>query len=308
MVDDDDWCAIPGALVSERGVILLREPAGTDMHDLVMRLDGRTYSKPFVVDDGETRRLHFSLDSLQSEMRLDDPCALTFRYTQKMMACLLFLPKPRHVGIVGLGGGSLTKFCYRQLPHTRITTIEVNQDVIRLGALFNVPRQDARLRILHADACDYFAAEAADSESMDVILLDGCDEHGTAPAFCSVLFYKRLRERLCPDGVLVVNVTGSAPRANANLRRVADAFDGRVIVIGVRTCGNRLAFAFNDSMHLPSWRTIIRRADSLTEQHKLDFHRFARLLRHAHRKLGSRTGWGRGWVDTKIGGRATCIR
>ena len=71
------------------------------------------YDKPFIVDDGCTRQLYFSGCFVQSSMRLDDPFDLDFAYTRKMMAFLLFVPDPGHVLMVGLGGGSLAKFCHR---------------------------------------------------------------------------------------------------------------------------------------------------------------------------------------------------
>lgn len=115
------------------------EPPDCDTHAVYAAiLDGR-YDKPFVVDDGTTRQLLFSLDFIQSSMRLDDPCALDFAYTRKMMACLLFVPTPEHLLMVGLGGGSLAKFCHRHLPQTRITVLEIDPDVIALGRAFAGP-------------------------------------------------------------------------------------------------------------------------------------------------------------------------
>ena len=52
-------------------------------------------------------------------MSLDEPDALVTAYTRKMMAFLLFNPAPKRIAMVGLGGGSLAKFCYRNLPKPR---------------------------------------------------------------------------------------------------------------------------------------------------------------------------------------------
>jgi len=234
-----------------------------------------------VHDDGEARRLHFSLKHIQSEMMLGDPYALTFRHTQKMMAFLLFLPEPKDVVIVGPGGGSLTKFCRRQLTHSRITTVENDEDVIVFGELFDMPSEDARMRIVHADACDYFAQAGAPT---DVILLDGCDKLGTAPEFCNDLFYQNLRARLRPQGILVANVAGPRSRQQAHRRLISETFEDRVIFVDVRFCSNRLAFAFNDSQNFPDWWSAIHRADMLAQRHGLDFHEFARLLQRGYRR------------------------
>lgn len=279
--DDAGWCMIPGALLSERGVVWLREPQYADRHQLVKRIRSGTYSKPFIIDDGVVRRLHFDLQFLQSEMSLGEPYALTFRYTRKMMAFLLFLPNPKHIVVVGLGGGSLTKFCCRQLPRARITTVEVDEDVIAFGEWFDVPAQNARVRLVHADARDYFSQV---DDQADVILLDGCDKCGTAPEFLDDSFYENLRLRLRPQGILVVNMAGSARRQRSHHRHVENAFAGRVVVVDVNQCGNRLAFAFNDAPDFPDWRSLAERADDLAQRHGLDFHEFARLLLRGYRK------------------------
>ncbi|WP_051749053.1 hypothetical protein [Nevskia soli] len=283
------WCMIPGVLIAERGVVLLREPPHADRTELVKRIRSGKYAKPFVIDDGFMRRLQFNLEFLQSEMSLGDPYTLTFRYTRKMMAFLLFLPNPRHIVIVGLGGGSLTKFCCRQLPRTRVTTVEIDEDVIAFGEWFDLPPQSARMRLVHADARDYFAQANADAPA-DVILMDGCDERGTAPEFRSALFYENLRLRLRPRGILVVNMAGSVERQRSHRRLIEQAFAGRVIVVDVNDCGNRLAFAFNDTSDFPDLRLVADRADRLEHQHGLDFHEFARLLLRGYRKKKFQSG------------------
>ena len=248
---------------------------------LEQQLRGGRYGKPFLVDDGRSRRLHFGLDYVQSEMDLGQPAALALRYTRAMMAFLLFLPDPRHIVVVGLGGGSLTKFCHRRLPQARVTTVEIDADVIAFGGLFDLPAPDARMRLLHADACDYFAGDAAPA---DVVLLDGCDRNGSAASLCSARFYRDVRARLRRFGMAVANITGSPARAAEHLRLIAGVFDGHVLVIDLPDCGNRVAFAFNDPRASPDEAALARRAAELTHRHELDFHEFEFALRRAWRQ------------------------
>jgi spermidine synthase len=69
--------------------------------------------KPFVHEDGDTMSLHFDISSIQSRMCMADPNALELEYTRAMMGFLLFVPQPRELLIIGLGGGSLAKYCRR---------------------------------------------------------------------------------------------------------------------------------------------------------------------------------------------------
>jgi spermidine synthase len=279
--DHSDWLNVPAAVLRESGVILLREPPDADTDELTVSLCAGNYHKPFVVDDGRERRLHFSLAYVQSAMDIHDPYALRIAYTRKMMAFLLFLPRPKHVLIVGLGGGSLTKFCYRRLPRARVTTVEVDEDVIAFGELFGVPAPDARMSIVHADATDYLATTA---ERADVILLDGFDKLGIVPTFCDAAFYRNLRARLRPQGMLVMNVAGAEDTRCAHLGLIADTFLDNLIVQEVGNDGNRVVFAFNDPDFVPDWDRIKREAKRLAQHHGLDFPAFAHKLRRSHHR------------------------
>ena len=121
---------LPSPFPLEPGTQWLIEPAeGFGAAQLDRWREG-TLGRPFVFDSDGMRYLLFNTLGTQSSMRLDEPDALVSAYTRKMMAFLLFMPEPRHVLMVGLGGGSLAKFCYRHLPQTRISVVEINADVI----------------------------------------------------------------------------------------------------------------------------------------------------------------------------------
>src|SRR5713101_2429053 len=99
-----------------------REPNETQIAGLCRRLVEDRYDKPFLVEDRKTRSLCFGIDgAVQSEMWLDDPESLVSAYTRKMMGFLLFRRRPREILMIGLGGGSLAKFCHRHLPSARMS-------------------------------------------------------------------------------------------------------------------------------------------------------------------------------------------
>jgi spermidine synthase len=242
---------------------------------------------PFVVDDGVIRSLHFSPYYVQSEMSIDEPYTLKLAYTRQMMAFMLFLPKPKQVTIVGLGGGSLTKFCYRELPRASITTVEIDRGVINCAHYFQIPAENQRMRIVHADAVDYFAAP---DERADVILIDGCDELGIVPSFGNAGFYQKLRAGLRPGGMLVVNLIGPDEVVDFHRGLIADTFDDRLLVQDVAGEGNRVAFAFNEPWREPDWPAIEREARKLARRHGLDFSAFARKLQRAYEQQPRRRG------------------
>lgn len=271
-------CRLPAEWLQESGIVALNEPPWADMDELLARLREGAYDKPFVIDDGRTRRLYFGLAYVQSEMSIAEPHALNFAYTRTMMGFLLFVPRPRHVLIVGLGGGSLTRFCHRQLPRARITTVEIDPEVIAFGDLFALPPAGARHELVQADAVDYFSRDA---DRPDVVLLDGCDSRGLAPALCDAGFLARVRDRLRGRGVLVINLVGSADALRTTVATARAVFGGRVLVQKVGEGGTQVAFAFRDDAFVPDWDRLQRGSRALQDRHGLDFPAQVRLLRRA---------------------------
>lgn len=83
--------------------------------------------QPSLSEADGIRYLHFGTEWVQGAMLIRDPARLVLEYTAQMMAWLLFLEPPREqsIGLLGLGAGSLARFC---LKHTRspVTVVEWN--------------------------------------------------------------------------------------------------------------------------------------------------------------------------------------
>ena len=133
-------------IVASRGETLrVLEPPSANRGALLEAILRRRYRKPFIGESAQERTLYFSLDNIQSRMRLDDPWALDLSYTRKVMSFLLFRAAPRRILMVGLGGGSLAKYCYRYLPRgsTRSSATTTSS---RFGIIssFRAPRRAFR--------------------------------------------------------------------------------------------------------------------------------------------------------------------
>ena len=195
---------------------------------------------PLVRTEGDRRTLEFMPGDIQSEMRLSRPDALVLAYARAMMCFALFAPHPRHIVMVGLGGGSLAKFCYRRFPRARITVLELRADVIALREQVHVPPDDARLRVLHCDATRWLAANPGQA---DVLLVDGFDASGLPSALSSARFYADCRRCLRPDGVMVANIFTYDPDYVAAVQRLRAAFDGRLAWFRGIAGNNQILFA-----------------------------------------------------------------
>jgi spermidine synthase len=232
------------------------------------------------------RHLHVGGSAIQSAMRVDAPDDLALAYTRAMMGALLFHPEPRDVTLVGLGGGSLAKYIYRQLPQTRIVALEVDVRVVAAAhQMFHLPLGKRRLRVIVRDGAQYIAAHRG---STDIIFLDAFVNHRQAPSIRTDAFYRCAREALRRDGVLVVNYMSDDPGLRAYLRRLAGAFDGRLVCLRAIGEDNIIVFAFADDPGSVTPTSLAGRAIALERRHGLEFRRFAEGIRPLDRILVDR--------------------
>ena len=175
----EDLLSLGGLTLDPGTLVRVLEPTAAASAVLCQRLMTGTYDKPFLVEDGKHRAMCFTIDgSVQSEMRIDDPDALVNEYTRKMMAFLLFCPEPRRILMIGLGGGSLVKFCSRRLRSTHVTVVEIDANVIALRDHFRIPPDGTDLRVIHGDGARYVAGLIDTAEFPDVLLVDAYDRDG----------------------------------------------------------------------------------------------------------------------------------
>jgi len=279
---------MPNPFKHERGVARMVEPADADREDLARRIVEGTYGKPFVIDDGVVRELYFKREIVQSGMRLADPWALDFSYTRLAMAFLLFNPAPRKILLLGLGGGSLSKFCHRNLPEADLTTVEIDEDVIALREEFLVPADGPNFHVVQDDAARFVAREGG----FDAIVLDCFDPEGYSPSVMTRDFFRDAKDALAKKGVLVSNLVGKKEERVAQLDLIRAAFGDNIVVMPDKEDGNLVVFVFRDAAFEPRWRWMAAEAPAMKARYGLDFPRFAkklersRKLRYLERTMG----------------------
>jgi spermidine synthase len=249
----------------------LLEPLDSCQKSLWDRLFARTYAKPFIVDSGLQRRLQFDLYTVQSAMHLEHPHKLSLAYTRKMMAFLLFNRAPARILLLGLGGGSLAKFCYRRLPRAAVTAVEVNRHVIALREAFRIPPDDDRFRVIRADGAAYVARL---ERSKDVILADACDRVGIAPELDTLAFYRDAHRCLSREGVFVTNLCGDMDDCAGHIDKIRDVFGDGLMTLQVRPDGNIIVFAFKEHSPQIDWEQMKATAVELKRRFGLDFPRY----------------------------------
>lgn len=196
--------------------------------------------RPFVRNHHETRSMHFSADAIQSLMSCQRPYDLEVPYTKTMMGFLLAIPEPTHVLMIGLGGGSLAKFCHQHFPKTRMTVVEINPHVIAMRKQFLIPDDDERFNVVCADGAEF--VRDAGSE-FDVVLNDGFDAQGQSAQLCSREFYENCCRSMTPKGVLVANLDKAHPANPQCIDRICQTYKGNAVTIEIADRDNSVIFA-----------------------------------------------------------------
>lgn len=218
---------------------------------------------PVIQETALSKSMVFTDLDIQSRMSLARPHELQFEYTRLMMAALLFNPRPQKVLMVGLGGGSLVKFCYKHLACEHITAVEINPHVIALRKTFLIPDDDARLSVVHMDAADFVAHSP---QEFDLIFIDGFDHQGLPEQLCSAKFYSDCLTLLTSDGLIVANLPRYSAYLQIYLDRIESVFEAAPVVVQAPGTTNSVVFATKHPELLTTLSFSKAKPDYLSEE------------------------------------------
>ena len=245
-------------------------------------LSSASKGKPFVLQRDRVLSLHFEPSTVQSIMRREAPDELVLAYTRTLMAFLLFQPTPARIAMIGLGGGSLAKYCLRHLPRSHFVAVEINPDVIALRTEFGIPPDSDRFRVLCADGAGYVRDH---SDDVDVLIVDGFDRRGQPHQLCSQGFYDHCFAKLSEVGVLAVNLWGGDLKYGTCTSRIRQSFGDKVITIDSEDPGNKVVFAYKEADFPLSQRLLDKRVLRLSQAHPISFYATAeKILRRLRRR------------------------
>ena len=232
-----------------------------------------------VSEERGVRTLHVGGEAIQSSMRLSAPYALELDYTRCMTSFLLFHPRPRRALKIGLGGGSLVKFFWRQLPGMRTRVVELDERVVAVArAQFHLPPDDARLDVELGDG-----AQALAPECCDLLVVDAfADEHPPA-ALVSQAFFDAAWLALEEPGAMVINFMDDDPQLDERLQRIEHAFGGRVLALPALYDPNVIVIALKGAPPAVAWDALASRAHALEKRYGIPYPRYVPRLKRMNR-------------------------
>ncbi len=229
-----------------------------------------------IIDSNGVRALHFGSASRQSTMLLADPNQLHSLYARAMMGLLLFNESPQDILMIGLGGGTITKYLLHQFPQCKINVVEFRRSVLKVArSHFGLPL-DPRLKVKIGCGANHVNRQSLQySDRHDLIMVDAFDHEGMAPEVSSERFFDACRTLLTDDGLLAINLWGTDKdlfkQVAWNMGRV---FEWRLLFLPVRKRGNIIGFAFGEGIPKPTMKELQLKAKRLEQQYQLEFSTF----------------------------------
>ncbi len=221
----------------------------------------KNYPKVTITEFKGILNLHLGTDWIQGGMRLNLPNGIVFDYVQQMMAWMLFNDQPNHIVQLGLGAGSLTKFCHHCFPENRVTAIELNPNVIKAcHAFFYLPPENDRLSIIQADARDYLLSQKG-RQAIDIFQIDLYDQNAQTPVFDSVEFFQQCADVMTSQGILTINIFGEQSNRKQTITNLQECFDA-VVWFKETDGGNIVALAFKEAPCI-DFETLYQRAKTI---------------------------------------------
>ena len=173
------------------------------------------YHRMFVLEGDSVRYLRFD-NTFQSAMRLDDPYATVFEYTDYLQLGLAYAPSTERVLFIGLGGGTAVKRMWRDFPALQLHVVELDPDVVRVAEQWFELPTDPRLEVTTQDGRRFLQTN---DERWDLIVVDAYFADSIPFHLATAQFLELARSRLTPGGVVVSNVIGGITGDGSKLLR-----------------------------------------------------------------------------------------
>lgn len=163
------------------------------------------YHQLYVVDREGVRYLKFNR-SLQGGMRLDDLYQSSLPYADYFHLALAFNPKIGDVLVIGLGGGLAPKRFHRDYPEMSIDAVEIDPVVVRVARDFFYVPEDHRMRLHVLDGRQFIQRAGG---RWDLIILDAYHADSIPFHLTTIEFFREVRARLRPGGIVAFNMIGA---------------------------------------------------------------------------------------------------
>jgi spermidine synthase len=166
------------------------------------------YRQVLVYQDEGNRCLCFTRQCTigrQSCQSLAEPDRLVFGYGKMMLGSLLMGATPRHVLIVGLGGGTLPRALLKLVPGIDIDVVEIDPAVVRVAGQYFDFRAGPQVHVIVEDGRTFVKRMGRAGKHYDLVMLDAYDHQYIPEHMLTQEFLQEVKALLPAGGILAAN-------------------------------------------------------------------------------------------------------
>lgn len=213
----------------------------------VIHRERSLYRNIVVTQEGSLRCLEFTTrreEHNQSCVDLVKPKRLVFAYVRMVMAGLLLDPHPRHILVVGLGGGTIPATLATLFPEARIDVAEIDPAVDRVARKYFAFRETPHMKVTISDGRVFVKRAALAHRHYDLVILDAFNGDYIPEHLMTLEFLNEVKSILSAGGVLVANTFSTSALYDYESQTYKAAY-GKFFNFQLPTTGNRVIIARN---------------------------------------------------------------
>jgi predicted membrane-bound spermidine synthase len=209
---------------AQQGGIFERYDSGTDEVRLIEQVE-TSYNNIYITQRGDFITMSFRVrrrDETESVINLLDLGELPLPYTRAMTVALAYADNLDRMLMVGLGGGTTSRYVGRHVKDMDVTVVELDRGVIKMtkkhfklkeGPRYHIVERDGRVHLMRNRKARY-----------DIIMVDAFRGGYVPFHLLTREFYELLKKRLTPGGVAVFNVHGGTRLFESTMKTLTTVF------------------------------------------------------------------------------------
>jgi len=230
------------------------------------------------IEDKEGIRYLYSGESAtQSAINLQQPHKIILQNLEYAMGCLMFMPPPEKILLLGVGGGSLIHFFRHYCPKASITGVDIDDALLKtMHDNFMLPRTDALLSYEIADAQTWVKH---DKNKYDLIVVDLFNEDSMPQWIVEKEFMQDLKNISGAQGCITWNtLIATDQEFNSFYSNLRTIYQQRTLCLAAEDYENTIAYSFNCCLEQSDMGYLIQLAQQHTEHYELPFHKVLNVI------------------------------
>jgi len=223
-----------------------------------------------VEEYGSVRTLLFrrtGTDYDESNVDIAEPLRLVMYYSRLMFAGFLFVPEPKKVLVVGLGGGTLSRVIAHHFREAKVDSVEIDPDVVKVAKKYFLFEEGPNVKVFIRDGRVQIKSLVHRNAKYDIIMLDAF-RGGYIPYHLTTKeFLEECRSILAPGGVVVSNLRPGFLLYEYQRRTFGKVFDSHYAFGGG---SNKILVSIPKKVNLKE-EELYQRADKLQERCNFSF-------------------------------------